>query len=121
MSMLKILTPILPLISTSAFALDPAYVGHWADGTEACRVAKEYPETFPGFRITPTGMTTYNTRCSFTQQTRDGDGWKVRLSCVLVEGGKSTDNLRWQIMPDGRLRETQQNRKTIDYVRCGAR
>ena len=114
--MLKILTPILLLIPTSAFALDPSYLGYWAVNAEVCR-----PDELAGFRITPTGMTADKTRCSFIQQTRDGDGWKVRLSCVLVEGGKSTDNLRWQIMPDGRLRETQQNRKTNDYVRCGAR
>jgi hypothetical protein len=114
MSMLKILTPILLLISTSAFALDAAYLGYWAVNTAVCR-----PDELAGFRITPTGMTADKTRCSFTQQTRDGDGWKVRLSCV-IEGGKSTVNLRWQIRPDGHLRETEDG-QTTDYVRCGAR
>ena len=76
--MLKILTPILLLISTQALALDPAYLGYWAVNTAVCRRDER-----AGFRITPTGMTADKTRCSFIRQTRDGGGWRVRLSCVI--------------------------------------
>src|SRR4051812_1675133 len=112
--MFKILTPILLLISTPAFAVDQAYLGYWIVNVEGCR-----PDELAGFRITPTGMTADKTRCNFIKQTRDGHGWKVRLSCV-IEGGKSTVNLRWQMLPDGHLRETDSG-QTTDYVRCGAR
>jgi hypothetical protein len=109
--MIKFLTAVLPLICTPAFALDPAYLGYWARNTAMC-----VPDERSGFRITPTGTTENKAQCSFIKETRDGDGWKVRLSCVR-EGDKYTVNLRWQIAPNGHLRQTQDS-QSFDYVRC---
>src|SRR4051812_24852133 len=106
--MLKILTPVLLLISTSAFALDPAYQGFWAPDPASCSQDEK-----TAFHITPKGTTEPEASCRFTKQTRNGAGWDVRLSCAS-EGTTSSVNLRWQIMPNGHLRETKDG-QTTDY------
>jgi hypothetical protein len=112
--MLKTLTTVLLLISTPAFALDQEYLGKWiAAGSAPLR---EVCIPAAGFRITPQGMTADKTQCKIINETRDGTGWKVRLSYV-IEGGKSTMNLRWQMMPNGHLQETQDG-VTSNYERC---
>jgi hypothetical protein len=109
--MIKYLIPVLVLISTPALAIDPAYLGFWAPSPKACRADER-----TAFRITPKGISSYEEGCEINQASPDGAGWLVRLSCAS-EGYDSTVTLRWQLMPNGRLRETMKGR-TSEYIRC---
>jgi hypothetical protein len=113
--MLKTLATVLLLISTPAFALDREYLGHWIEVSSA--PLREVCIDLAGFHITPQGTRTDREQCKVISETRDGTGWKMRFSCVYVEGGKGTKNLRWQMLPDGHLREIENN-QTTDFVRC---
>jgi hypothetical protein len=97
-------------ISTPA-AIDPAYVGVWAPYPGACRA-----DDRTAFRLRPKGISGREFECQLEQASSDRAGWLVRLSCA-AEGNEYTLNLRWQLTPNGRLRETQKGQST-EYVRC---
>ena len=92
-----------------ALAIDPAYLGFWAEDATACT-------PYEAFRITPEGFSAREENCRTTEAHKEGKGWVVRLRCA-AEGLDSTITLRWQLGRDGRLRETQDGR-TSTYVRC---
>ena len=93
-----------------ALAIDPAYLGYWAEDAKACTL-------YDAFRITPEGFSASEEFCRTKEAHKEGEGWVVRLRCA-AEGLDSTITLRWQVGQDGRLRETQ-NGRTATYVRCG--
>jgi hypothetical protein len=110
-ALIKNLIPILVSISTPALAIDPAYVGVWAPSPEACKDAGS-----TAFRITPNGIYGREWQCKIQQASSDGAAWLVRLSCA-AEGNEYGLNLRWQLAPNGRLRETQKGQLS-EYGRC---
>jgi hypothetical protein len=109
---MKLLVPMLVMISTPALAIDPAYLGVWAPILEACN-----PDDRTAFRITLKGISGRELECETKQESSDGAGWRVRLWCGS-EGADSTITLRWHLAPDGRLREDQEGGKSYEYVRC---
>jgi hypothetical protein len=92
-------------------AIDPAYLGFRAPSPAACRT-----DDRTAFRITPKGISSYEEQCEIKQASSDGAEWLVCLSCAS-EGYDSTIILRWRLMPNGRLRETQKG-WTSEYIRC---
>ena len=109
--MSKSLILLLVAISTPAWALDPAYLGVWAPNPKACRDGGR-----EAFRITQKAVYGREWRCDIKQASSDGAGWVVHLACA-VEGTDSTKTWRWQLTPNGRLHEKQED-QSADYVRC---
>ena len=92
-----------------ALAIDPAYLGFWAEDATACT-------PYEAFRITPEGFSAREENCRTTEAHKEGKGWVLRLRCAL-EGSDSNVTVHWELGRDGRLRETQ-NGQTTTYVRC---
>jgi hypothetical protein len=93
-----------------AFAIDPAYLGYWAEDAKACTY-------HDAFEITPEGFSAHEEDCRTKDARKEGKGWVLRLRCA-GEGSESNVTLHWQLGQDGRLRATQ-NGQTTTYVRCG--
>jgi hypothetical protein len=110
--MFKIVASILLFASTPALAIDPAYLGFWVSNPSQCHY-REWPGQF---KITPKGREEQESSCSTRRASRDGSAWVVRLSCS-GEGEIYKLSLRWELTPDGRLRETRDG-KVHEYVRC---
>ena len=93
-----------------AFAIDPAYLGYWAENAQTCT----YHDAFD---ITPERRTAREEDCRTKEAHKEGGGgWVLRLQCGS-EGFDSTVTLHWRLGPDGRLPETQKGQTTA-YVRC---
>jgi hypothetical protein len=103
---------LLPALAarSPAFAIDPAYLGYWAENATACT-------PHDAFRITPEGFSAREANCRTKEAHKEGKGWVLRLQCAS-EGSDSNVTLHWWLEQDGRLRETQ-NGQTTTYVRCG--
>jgi hypothetical protein len=93
-----------------AFAIDPAYLGYWAESVQSCN-------PHDAFRITPEGFSGREEACRTKEAHKEGKAWFLRLRCAS-EGSDSDVTLRWELGQDGRQRETQ-NGGTVTYVRCG--
>jgi hypothetical protein len=93
-----------------ALAIDPAYLGYWAENAAACT-------PHDAFRITQEGFSAREGACRTTEAHKEGKDWVLRLRCAS-EGFESNVTLHWQLGQDGRLQETQDGRTTT-YVRCG--
>lgn len=99
------------LIATvvTASAIDAAYIGTWSRSADKCDLDEV-------FRITRQGMSGHEFACTTTRSSRDGNGWSLRLACS-GEGNKYNLDLRWQLLENGRLRETGKG-KVVEYARC---
>jgi hypothetical protein len=109
--MLMKLAPILVLISAPAFAVDGAYIGAWTPEPGKCDFSGSGP-----FRLTAKGIEGHEFRCTTKRTTSDSAGLLVYLSCA-GEGDTYNLTLRWEITPNGHLRETTKE-KVVEYVRC---
>jgi hypothetical protein len=98
---------------TPTFAFDSSYIGAWTPEPGKCDFGGAWP-----FRITAKGLEGHELSCRTKRARRDGGGWSVQLTCA-GEGETSTLKLHWQILPDGRLRETSKG-KVANFVRCSA-
>ena len=93
-----------------ALAIDPAYLGFWAEDATACT-------PYEAFRITPEGFSAREEICRTTEAHKEGKGWVLSLRCAL-EGSESNVTVHWELGQDGRLREKTQDGRTATYVRC---
>ena len=65
---------ILALTATRALAIDPAYLGVWAEAMDQCGIYDRR-----AFRITPDGLTGIELTCETREEAPEGSGWRVRL------------------------------------------
>jgi CHAT domain-containing protein/tetratricopeptide (TPR) repeat protein len=108
-----LLTVFLAVAAMPAAAepLDGAYLGTWASGGKQCAVGSDMR-----VEITQTGMSGPEFACTVIQAVRQGEGWALRLDCA-VEGTEFTVDQHWQLMPNGTLRQTE-NEVVRDYLPC---
>ncbi len=92
------------LISAPALAIDAAYLGFWALSPEGCNA-----DDRNSFRLTSKGISGRELECETKQASSDGSGWRMRLWCGS-EGSEYFLDVRWQLMPNGRLHETQKGK-----------
>ena len=108
-----LLTAFLAVAAMPAAAepLDSAYLGIWASDGKQCAVDSDMR-----VEITQTGMSGTEFACTLIQAVREGHGWALRLDCA-VEGTEFAVDQHWQLMPNGTLRQTE-NEVVRDYLPC---
>jgi len=100
---------ILLSTAVTSSAIDTAYLGTWSRSADKC----EFDDVF---RITRQGMSGHEFACKTTRSSRSENGWSLRLACS-EEGNTYTLDVRWQLLENGRLRQTSKG-KVTEYARC---